>query len=80
LIIDVTALPNHGSNWNIKVFEHVKHARYALHEEDIVEVSFALERIIAALQSYFGKVTVVDTDRRRPTGKSERLFFIAKVP
>src|SRR6516225_3498473 len=23
LIIDVTALPNRGSNWNIKVFEHV---------------------------------------------------------
>jgi SAM-dependent methyltransferase len=78
LIIDVTALPNHGSNWNIKVFEHVKHDRYALHEEDIIEVSFALEKIMGALQSYFGKVSVVDTDRRRPTGKSERLFFICE--
>lgn len=24
LIIDVTKLPNHASNWNIKVFEHLK--------------------------------------------------------
>src|SRR6266480_7541309 len=28
LIMDVTALANRRSNWNIKVFEHVNHARY----------------------------------------------------
>lgn len=78
LIIDVTALANHGSNWNIKVFEHVNHAQYVLHEEDIVEVSFPLGKIMGALRSYFANVRVVDTDRRRPTGKSERLFFICK--
>ena len=78
LIIDVTALANHGSNWNIKVFEHVNHTRYVLHEEDIVEVSFPLGKIMGALQSYFANVRVVDPDRRRPTVKSERLFFIAK--
>lgn len=37
LIIDVTALPRGESNWNIRVFEHLKGSRYALHEEDIVE-------------------------------------------
>jgi cyclopropane fatty-acyl-phospholipid synthase-like methyltransferase len=78
LIIDVSGLANHGSNWNIKVFEHVNHARYVLHEEDIVEVSFPLEKIMGALRSYFANVRVVDTARRRPTGKSERLFFICK--
>ena len=78
LIIDVTALPNRKSNWNIKVFEHVNHGRYLLHEEDIVEVSFPLEKITGALRNYFAHVRVVDTDRRRPTGKSERLFFICK--
>jgi SAM-dependent methyltransferase len=78
LFIDVTALANHGSNWNIKVFEHVNHTRYVLHEEDIVEVSFPLGKIMGALQSYFANVRVVDPDRRRPTVKSERLFFIAK--
>lgn len=78
LIIDVTALANHGSNWNIRVFEHVNHKRYILHEEDIIEVSFTLEQIVAALHSHFVNVRVVDPDRKRPTGKSERLVFIAK--
>jgi SAM-dependent methyltransferase len=78
LIIDVTALANHGSNWNNKVFERVNRTRYVLHEEDIVEVSFPLDRIMRALRSYFGSVRVIDIDRRRPTAKSERLFFICK--
>jgi len=78
LIIEVTALANHGSNWNIKVFEQVNHSRYVLHEEDIVEVSFPLGKIMGALHSYFANVRVVDPDRRRPTEKSERLFFVAK--
>ena len=78
LIIEVTALPNHGSNWNLKVFEQVNHNRYVLHEEDIVEVSFPLGKIMGALHSYFANVRVVDPDRRRPTEKSERVFFIAK--
>ena len=78
LIMDVTACANNGSNWNIKVFEHMSHNRYVLHEEDIFEVSFPVGQITAALHSLFAKVRVVDSDRRRPTAKSERLFFIAK--
>jgi len=77
LIIDVTSLANRGSNWNIKVFEHVAHTRYVLHQEDIVEVSFPLQKIVAALRGHFGNVRVVDPDGKRPTAKSERLFFIA---
>jgi SAM-dependent methyltransferase len=76
LIIDVTALPKHASNWNIKVFEHVNSKRYVLHEEDIVEVSFPLPKIVAALRAHFAKVRVIDPDRNRPTTKSERLFVI----
>jgi SAM-dependent methyltransferase len=77
LIIDVTALPSGRSNWNVKVFEHVNGSRYALHEEDIVEVSFPLRRVVAALRAHYVKVRVIDTDRTRPSAKSERLFFIA---
>ena len=77
LIIDVTALPRGGSNWNIKVFEHLNGRRYALHEEDIVEVSFPLRQVVAALRAHFVKVRVIDTDRTRPSAKSERLFFTA---
>jgi len=78
LIIDVTALPKRGSNWNIKVFEHMAHTRYLLHEEDIIEVTFPLQEIVAALHDHFANVRVADPDGRRPTSKSERLFFIAR--
>lgn len=78
LIIDVTSLANRGSNWNIKVFEHVAHTRYVLHEEDIIEVSFPLQKIVSALRSHFTNVRVVDPNRRRPAAKSERLFFIVR--
>jgi SAM-dependent methyltransferase len=77
LIIDVTALPSGGSNWNVKVFEHLNGSRYVLHEEDIVEVSFALRRIMAALRAHYVKVRVIDSGRKRPSAKSERLFFTA---
>jgi len=75
--MDVTALPNYRSNWNIKVFEHVNADRYTLHEEDIVEVSFPLGKIVAALRGHFVDIKVIDPDRKRPTGKSDRLFFVA---
>jgi SAM-dependent methyltransferase len=77
LIIDVTALPKQGSSWNIRVFEHLNTNRYAFHEEDIVEISFPLGKIVSALGTHFTKVRVIDTDRNRPGSKSERLFLIA---
>ena len=77
LIIGVTALPSGRSNWNIKVFEHLSGSRYALHEEDIVEVSFPLPQVVAALRDHYMKVRVIDPDRNRPSAKSQRLFFTA---
>jgi SAM-dependent methyltransferase len=77
LIIDVTALPRGGSNWNVKVFKHLNSSRYALHEEDIVEVSFPLPQVVAALRSHYMKLRVIDPDRSQPSAKSERLFFTA---
>jgi len=75
--MDVTALRGGGSNWNIKVFEQLKGSRYALHEEDIVEVSFPLPEILSALRVHFMRVRVIDADRSRPSARSERLFFTA---
>ena len=77
LIIDVTALPSGASNWNVKVFERLNGSRYALHEEDIVEASFPLPQVVAALRAHYVKVRVIDPDRSRPSAKSERLFFTA---
>lgn len=76
LIMDVTSIPNRASNWNIRIFEHVNKNSYALHEENIVEVSFPAGRIAMALRTHFSKVRVVDPDRDRPSTLSERLFFV----
>ncbi len=65
----MTALPSGGSNWNVKVFEHLNGSRYryTLHEEDIVEVSFPLRQVVAALHAHYAKVRVIDPDRTRPS-------------
>ena len=76
MILEVTSIPNHASNWNIKVFEHLSKNRYALHEENIVEVSFPPRKIAMALSSHFAKVRVIDPVRDRPSTLSERLFFV----
>jgi SAM-dependent methyltransferase len=76
LIIKVSDAPNHSSNWNIRVFEHTKGNRYLLHEENIQEASFPKSNIVAALKVHFRRVTVIDTDRSRPSTASERLYFI----
>src|SRR5215469_10589080 len=77
LIIDVTAFHGGGSNWNVKVFEHRNGSRYTLHEEDIVEVSFPLPLVVAALGADYVNVRVIDPERSRLSAKSERLFFTA---
>jgi SAM-dependent methyltransferase len=77
LIMDVTGLPNGASKWNIKVFEHLNNNRYALHEEDIVEVSFPPRKVAIALREHFEHVRIIDPDRSRPSSRSERLFFVA---
>jgi SAM-dependent methyltransferase len=78
LIIKVSDAPNHASNWNIRVFEHTKGNRYLLHEENIQEAAFPTSKIVAALKAHFRRVTVIDTDRSRPSTHSERLYFVCK--
>ncbi len=77
LIMKVTE-KNRGSNWNIKVFERTGRNRYLLHEEDIQEVSFPMRKIVRALRVNFPRVEVIDTDRKRPSRESERLYFVCK--
>jgi predicted TPR repeat methyltransferase len=79
LIIKVSGTgKNRGSNWNIKVFERTRGNRYLLHEEDIQEVSFPMRKIARALRVHFPSVEIIDTDRKRPSMESERLYFVCK--
>jgi len=79
LIMTITRFGRKASNWNIKVFEHATGNRYLLHEENIREASFPERDIVTALRRHFRHIEIIDTDRRRPSSKSERLYFICKT-
>ena len=78
LIMEITAVGRRASNWNIKVFERTQAKRYLLHEENIQEASFPMHKIDSALRIHFRHVKIIDTDRRRPSAESERLYFVCK--
>jgi len=77
MIMDVQDAGNDISNWNIKVFEHKTGNQYALYEENIKERAIPLNRVKKALKA-FQKVLAIDTDRNRPSAKSERIVFVCK--
>jgi SAM-dependent methyltransferase len=64
--------------WEIRVFEHVGGSDYRLHSEDIEEISFPVDRIKAALRRRFTRLSVLDTQRSRPSPRSERLHFVCR--
>lgn len=76
LVMTITAAPGNASNWNLKVFERVKGNRYRLHVENIREASFPAPTIVSALKQHFRKVKVADVERKRPSSRSDRLYFI----
>lgn len=78
LIMKVSSAPNRTSKWNIKVFERTRANRYLLHEENIAEASFPTRQIVAALRPHFSRVRIIDTDRKRASSQSERLYFVCK--
>jgi SAM-dependent methyltransferase len=66
------------ANWNIRVFEHRHGNKYGLFEEDIKEISFSVNKIKGALRKQFATVKVVDASGRKPSRKSDRLYFLCK--
>ncbi|HEU0175438.1 MAG TPA: class I SAM-dependent methyltransferase [Blastocatellia bacterium] len=78
LIMDVTDAGHGASNWNIKVFARQTKDSYKLFEEDIKEKSFPASQIREALLERFESVKIIDPTRRRPGGRSERLYFLCR--
>jgi len=64
--------------WNIKVFAPCRKASYGLFEETINERSFPLAQIRVALREQFSVITMLDPEGRRPSGKSDRVYFVCK--
>jgi ubiquinone/menaquinone biosynthesis C-methylase UbiE len=78
LIMQVTDQGRGLTNWNVKIFEHKQATRYALHEEDIEEISFPKEKIVSALRKDFRTITVVDDNKHDPVRKGESLYFVCR--
>ena len=78
-IIKVTGGSRGVFAWDVKIFEHRKRNDYKLIGETIGETALPMQRILTSLRSYFTKVTVFDPEGKRPSDRSERLYFVCKA-
>jgi SAM-dependent methyltransferase len=79
MTIVIAERPRGGVVWQIDVFERARDATYRRHREEIPEVSFAAERIHAALRKRFSRIWTYDARRARPSTRSDRLHFVCRV-
>jgi hypothetical protein len=76
LVIDVRDGARGSVRWNLRVFEHRSGLDYRLHEEEIEETAFPVDRVRAAVAKRFRRVSIHDADRARPSSRSRRLHFV----
>jgi SAM-dependent methyltransferase len=79
MVLEISTAGRGVANWGARVFERVHDSEYRLHSEDIPEISFPPDRIRAALERLFSRVSVLDSQRSRPTARSERLHFVCRA-
>lgn len=77
-IITVSAGRGAIFEWHIRVLEHRRHNDYRLHTETIPELAVPMKQIVASLKPLFRSVRVIDPEGRRPSDRSERLYFVCK--
>jgi SAM-dependent methyltransferase len=76
LVMDVMDGGGEITTWNIKVFVRQAKDQYRLFAENIQEISFPVKQITGALREHFTKVKVTDPTGRKPSDKSDRLYFV----
>lgn len=77
-IADIRKLSKHTYNWNLKIFEFRKMNNYLLHETDIMESSFEIDRIISVLSKYFNILKIEDENLRNFNTDSDRVYFFCR--
>lgn len=77
-VIDVSDVGGGIVAWGIRIFEHVENSNYRLRSEDIHEISFPLGRIRESLRRRYRQVWTYDTQRARPSPRSDRLHFVCR--
>jgi len=78
LIADVKKISLNVFNWNLKVFEHIESDDFRLHETNIKEASFEINKIFKALRKYFRILETADEYGNRVNKRSERVFVICR--
>ncbi len=79
MVIDVRAGARGSAIWRLSVFEHRAGSVYRLHEEEIEETAFHVDRIRAAVARRFRRVSIRDAERARPSTRSRRLHFVCRA-
>ena len=78
LVIDVSDGGDGIALWTIRIFEHFQDSEYRLTSADIPEVAFPIDRIRTSLDERFARVWAYDTERSRPTSRSDRVHFVCR--
>lgn len=64
----------------LKRFRRAKRGLFELNEMVLPEIVVPTKEVLTALGDYFTRVTMIDPDRRRPSGETEDLFFVCCEP
>jgi SAM-dependent methyltransferase len=75
LIMDVALIEDGLSDWDIRIFEHVRGDWFTLHHERIGELGVRLGRIKAALAPRFDLVEETSESGETPTDSSVKAYF-----
>jgi predicted TPR repeat methyltransferase len=75
LIMDVALAEDGLSDWDIRIFEHVRGDRFTLHHERIAELGVSLRRIRSALLPLFDPVEETSEGGETPTDSSVKAYF-----
>jgi len=78
LIADIEKISVNTFNWNLKVFEFKKDDDFKLHESNIKESSFELEKITDALEKHFEILETVDEFDKKIHQHSERIYIVCR--
>ena len=78
LIADIEKISVNTFNWNLKVFEFKKDDDFKLHESNIKESSFELEKITDALEKHFEILETVDEFDNKIHQHSERIYIVCR--
>jgi SAM-dependent methyltransferase len=78
LIIDVRKISKNTFNWNLKVFENKNQNNFIMHEVNIKESSFEIEKNVTELSKYFIVKRIEDENKKKADTDTERVYFVCQ--